>query len=95
MSGPLWPAGRGMRVWVGQNDNPAQAKGSDAVLLRCRGSPLAADHPPLPRGTTGAPGTRVLDHDGSEHSQQSRSTIAVTPTLAADLMAEVHAAIAE
>ena len=25
MSGPLWPAGRGMRVWVGQRDNPAQA----------------------------------------------------------------------
>ena len=29
-------------------------------------------------------GARVLDHDGSEHSQQSRSTIAVTPALEAD-----------
>jgi myo-inositol-1(or 4)-monophosphatase len=40
-------------------------------------------------------GARVLDHDGSEHTQQSRSTIAVTPTLEAELMAAVHAALAE
>jgi myo-inositol-1(or 4)-monophosphatase len=40
-------------------------------------------------------GARVLDHDGSEHSQQSRSTIAVTPTLEADLMAAVQAALTE
>jgi myo-inositol-1(or 4)-monophosphatase len=40
-------------------------------------------------------GARVLDHDGSEHSHQSRSTIAVTPTLEAELMAAVHEALAE
>jgi myo-inositol-1(or 4)-monophosphatase len=40
-------------------------------------------------------GARVLDHDGSEHSQQSLSTIAVTPALEADLMAAVQAALAE
>jgi myo-inositol-1(or 4)-monophosphatase len=40
-------------------------------------------------------GARVLDHDGSEHSPQSLSTIAVTPTLEAELMAAVQAAIAE
>jgi len=40
-------------------------------------------------------GARVIDHDGSEHSQQSLSTIAVTPTLEADLMAAVRAALAE
>ena len=40
-------------------------------------------------------GARVLDHDGSEHSQHSRSTIAVTPALEADLMAAVQAALAE
>jgi myo-inositol-1(or 4)-monophosphatase len=40
-------------------------------------------------------GARVLDHDGSEHSRQSRSTIAVTPTLEADLMAAVQAALTE
>jgi myo-inositol-1(or 4)-monophosphatase len=40
-------------------------------------------------------GARVLDHDGSEHSQHSRSTIAVTPALALDLMAAVQAALAE
>jgi myo-inositol-1(or 4)-monophosphatase len=40
-------------------------------------------------------GARVLDHDGSEHSQQSLSTIAVTPTLEAELMAAVQAALAE
>jgi len=40
-------------------------------------------------------GARVLDHDGSEHSQQSLSTIAVTPTLEAELMAAVRAALAE
>src|SRR6266498_1542262 len=39
-------------------------------------------------------GARVLDHDGSEHSQQSLSTIAVTPTLEADLMAAVRTALA-
>jgi myo-inositol-1(or 4)-monophosphatase len=39
-------------------------------------------------------GARVLDQDGSEHSQQSDSTIAVTPALEADLMAAVHAALA-
>jgi myo-inositol-1(or 4)-monophosphatase len=38
---------------------------------------------------------RVLDHDGSEHSQDSESTIAVTPALEADLMAAVQAALAE
>jgi hypothetical protein len=36
-----------------------------------------------------------LDDDGSEHSQQSRSTIAVTPRLEADLMAAVQAILAE
>jgi myo-inositol-1(or 4)-monophosphatase len=40
-------------------------------------------------------GARVLDHDGSDHSPQSMSTIAVTPTLAADLMAVVQTARAE
>jgi myo-inositol-1(or 4)-monophosphatase len=40
-------------------------------------------------------GGRVLDHDGTEHTPQSRSTIAVTPTLEADLMATVRAALAE
>ncbi len=39
-------------------------------------------------------GARVLDHDGSEHSEQSSSTIAVTPTLEADLMAAVRTALA-
>jgi hypothetical protein len=37
----------------------------------------------------------VLDHDDSEHSQQSHSTIAVTPALETDLMAAVQAALAE
>jgi hypothetical protein len=36
-----------------------------------------------------------LDDDGSEHSQQSRSTIAVMPALEADLIAAVQAALAE
>ena len=40
-------------------------------------------------------GARVLDHDGTEHSQQSHSTIAVTPALETDLMAAVQAALAE
>jgi myo-inositol-1(or 4)-monophosphatase len=40
-------------------------------------------------------GARVLDHDGFEHSRRSSSTIAVTPTLEADLMAAVRAALAE
>jgi myo-inositol-1(or 4)-monophosphatase len=40
-------------------------------------------------------GARVLDDDGSDHSQGSRSTIAVTPALEADLMAAVQAALAE
>jgi myo-inositol-1(or 4)-monophosphatase len=40
-------------------------------------------------------GARVLDHDGSEHSPQSLFTIAVTPTLEADLMAAVQATLAE
>jgi myo-inositol-1(or 4)-monophosphatase len=40
-------------------------------------------------------GVRVLDHDGSEHLQQSHSTIAVTPALETDLMAAVQAAVAE
>ena len=40
-------------------------------------------------------GARVLDHDGSEHSQQSHSTIAVTPALETGLMAAVQAALAE
>jgi myo-inositol-1(or 4)-monophosphatase len=40
-------------------------------------------------------GARVLDHDGTEHSQQSRSTIAVTPLLEAELMAAVQAALAD
>jgi myo-inositol-1(or 4)-monophosphatase len=39
-------------------------------------------------------GARVLDDDGSEHSQESRSTIAVTPALEAELMAAVRAALA-
>jgi len=40
-------------------------------------------------------GARVLDHHGSEHSQQSTSTIAVAPTLEGELMAAVRAALAE
>jgi myo-inositol-1(or 4)-monophosphatase len=40
-------------------------------------------------------GARVLDQDGSEHSPQSHFTIAVTPTLEADLMAAVQATLAE
>jgi len=40
-------------------------------------------------------GARVLDHDGSEHSQQSASTIAVTPALEAEFMAAVRATLAE
>jgi myo-inositol-1(or 4)-monophosphatase len=40
-------------------------------------------------------GARVLDQDGSDHSQQSLSTIAVTPTLETNLMAVVQAAVAE
>jgi myo-inositol-1(or 4)-monophosphatase len=40
-------------------------------------------------------GARVLDDDGSQHSQQSRSTIAVTPGLEAELMAAIQAALAE
>jgi myo-inositol-1(or 4)-monophosphatase len=40
-------------------------------------------------------GARVLDEDGSDHSQQSSSTIAVTPALETDLMAVVRAALAE
>jgi myo-inositol-1(or 4)-monophosphatase len=40
-------------------------------------------------------GAQVLDLEGSDHSQQSVSTIAVTPTLTADLMAVVRAAQAE
>jgi myo-inositol-1(or 4)-monophosphatase len=40
-------------------------------------------------------GARVLDHDGAEHSQQSHSTIAVTPALETELMAAVQAALAE
>jgi hypothetical protein len=40
-------------------------------------------------------GGRVLDHYSSEHSQQSRSTIAVTPALETDHMAAVQAALAE
>jgi myo-inositol-1(or 4)-monophosphatase len=40
-------------------------------------------------------GARVLDQDGSEHSQQSHSTIAVTPALEADLMAAVQAILAD
>ena len=40
-------------------------------------------------------GARVLDHDGSEYSQESRSTIAVTPALEAELMAVVQAALAD
>jgi fructose-1,6-bisphosphatase/inositol monophosphatase family enzyme len=38
-------------------------------------------------------GARVLDHDGSEHSQQSHSTIAVTPALETELMTAVQAAL--
>jgi hypothetical protein len=37
----------------------------------------------------------VLDHDGSEHSQESDFTIPVTPAIEADLMAAVQAALAE
>lgn len=40
-------------------------------------------------------GARVLDDDGSEHSQHSRSTIAVTPPLEADLIAAVQAIVPE
>jgi len=40
-------------------------------------------------------GARVLDHDGSEHSQESDFTIAVTPALEGELMAAVQAALAE
>lgn len=40
-------------------------------------------------------GARVLDQDGSDHSPQSFATIAVTPPLAADLIAVVRAALAE
>jgi myo-inositol-1(or 4)-monophosphatase len=40
-------------------------------------------------------GARVLDQDGSEHSLQSLFTIAVTPTLEAELMAAVQATLAE
>lgn len=40
-------------------------------------------------------GARVLDHDGSDHSPQSSTTIAVTPTLETELMATVRAALAE
>jgi myo-inositol-1(or 4)-monophosphatase len=40
-------------------------------------------------------GAQVLDLEGSDHSQRSLSTIAVTPTLTADLMAVVRAAQAE
>ena len=40
-------------------------------------------------------GARVLDHDGSEHSQESDSTIAVAPALEADLMALVQATLVE
>jgi hypothetical protein len=38
---------------------------------------------------------RALDNDGSEHSQESQSTIAVKPVLEAHLMAAVRAALAE
>jgi len=37
----------------------------------------------------------VLDHDGSERSQQSDSTIAVTPALQAAPMAAIQAALAD
>jgi myo-inositol-1(or 4)-monophosphatase len=40
-------------------------------------------------------GARVLDHDGSEHSQLSHSTIAVTPALEVALMAAVQEALAD
>ena len=40
-------------------------------------------------------GARVLDHDGTEHSQHSQSTIAVTRGLEAELMAAVQAALAD
>lgn len=40
-------------------------------------------------------GARVLDQDGSEHLPQSLFTIAVTPTLEAELMAAVQATLAE
>jgi myo-inositol-1(or 4)-monophosphatase len=40
-------------------------------------------------------GARVLDQDGSDHSQHSLSTIAVTPALERDLMAIVGPALAE
>jgi myo-inositol-1(or 4)-monophosphatase len=40
-------------------------------------------------------GARVLDQDGSEHSQESSWTIAVTPTLEGELMAAVQATLAD
>ena len=40
-------------------------------------------------------GARVLDHDGSEHSEQSRSTIAVTPALEVGLMEAVRATLVD
>jgi myo-inositol-1(or 4)-monophosphatase len=40
-------------------------------------------------------GARVLDDNGSEHSQRSRSTITVTPALEAELMAAVQAVLLE
>jgi myo-inositol-1(or 4)-monophosphatase len=40
-------------------------------------------------------GARVLDHDGSEHSEQSRSTIAVTPALDVGLMEAVRATLVD
>jgi myo-inositol-1(or 4)-monophosphatase len=40
-------------------------------------------------------GARVLDHDGSDHSQQSHSTIALTAALETDLMAAVQEVLAE
>jgi myo-inositol-1(or 4)-monophosphatase len=40
-------------------------------------------------------GARVLDHDGSEHSDQSRSTIAVTPALEVGLMEAVRATLVD
>jgi len=40
-------------------------------------------------------GARVLDHDGSEHSQQSVYTIAVTPALEVELMRVVQAVLDE
>ena len=40
-------------------------------------------------------GARVLDHDGSEHSERSRSTIAVTPALEVGLMEAVRATLVD